>query len=105
MVKVFLSCPYTGDEDYNLMRSIDYTNKLIALGFAVFNPLLYHYCDEKVRQPYETWAHIDVEFMLVCDCVLRISGISKGADKEVRIAEMNGIPVYYSITNLLQECS
>jgi hypothetical protein len=32
-----------------------------------------------------------------CDAVLRIEGVSKGADEDVRIARQRGLPVYSSI--------
>ena len=30
-----------------------------------------------------------------CDAVLRLEGVSKGADEDVRIAKERGLPVYY----------
>ena len=35
-----------------------------------------------------------------CDAVLRIEGISKGADEDVRIATERGLKVYYSIDDV-----
>jgi hypothetical protein len=32
-----------------------------------------------------------------CDAVLRLTGASKGADQDVRIAQGRGLPVYYSL--------
>jgi hypothetical protein len=45
-----------------------------------------------------------MEWLKSCDCVLRMSGDSPGADKEVMLAEVLAIPVYYSIEELL-ECN
>jgi len=36
-----------------------------------------------------------------CDAVLRLEGASSGADEDVRIAKAMGLPVYYSIGELL----
>ncbi|MCV9928775.1 DUF4406 domain-containing protein [Flavobacterium sp. LS1R49] len=35
-----------------------------------------------------------------CDAVLRIEGISKGADEDVRIAKERGLKVYYSLEDV-----
>jgi hypothetical protein len=37
-----------------------------------------------------------------CDAVLRITGESKGADEDVRLAQEMGKPVFYSLSNLLE---
>ncbi|MGO4293639.1 hypothetical protein [Chitinophaga sp. RAB17] len=36
-----------------------------------------------------------------CDAVLRITGASKGADEDVRIAQERGLPVYYTLEDVL----
>lgn len=36
-----------------------------------------------------------------CDAVLRLEGASSGADEDVRIAKAMGLPVYYSLGELL----
>jgi hypothetical protein len=41
-----------------------------------------------------------MEWLAVCDCVLRLPGESKGADAEVKFAQEIGKPVYYSIAEL-----
>ncbi len=35
-----------------------------------------------------------------CDAILRLSGDSKGADNDVRLAKERGIPVYYSLDEI-----
>lgn len=35
-----------------------------------------------------------------CDAILRLSGASKGADNDVRLAHERGIPVYYAIEDI-----
>ncbi len=36
-----------------------------------------------------------------CDAILRVPGESKGADQDVKLAKELGIPVYYSLDELL----
>lgn len=38
--------------------------------------------------------------LLKCDAVLRIEGISKGADEDVRIAKESGLKIFYSIDDV-----
>ncbi len=38
--------------------------------------------------------------LLKCDAALRIEGISKGADEDVRIVKENGLKIYYSLTEI-----
>ena len=49
----------------------------------------------------EAWEDIQYpvahRLLYKCDAVLRIEGISKGADEDVRIAKEHGLPVYYNI--------
>jgi len=38
-----------------------------------------------------------------CDAVLRLPGESRGADQDVRLARERGLPVYFSLEELLNE--
>ena len=40
--------------------------------------------------------------LLKCDAVLRIEGVSKGADEDVRIARENGLKIYNSLDEIPQ---
>lgn len=103
MKKVFVSSPYTiGDTALNVKTQIDAGNELINLGFAPFLPLLSHFQHMAHPQPYEKWLQLDMQWLYVCDCVLRLPGESSGADKEVEMAELLDIPVYYSIEELVK---
>lgn len=103
MKKVYIASPYTiGDVAVNVKRQIDCANELINLGFAPFVPLYSHFQHMVHPQPYETWVNLDLEWVGVCDCLLRLDGESKGADGEVKRAIYLGKPVYYSIGELLR---
>jgi hypothetical protein len=43
-----------------------------------------------------------LNFIPKCDCLLRLAGESEGADREVAFAKQRGIPVFYSITEVLE---
>lgn len=98
MKKVYIASPYTkGDIAVNVKRQMDVANELMNKGFAPFVPLYSHFQHMMHPRPYIDWIEIDLEWVKVCDCVLRLEGESAGADGEVAFAKELGIPVYYSL--------
>lgn len=51
-------------------------------------------------QPYEKWLELDKEYLILCDA---FPGESESADKEVELATEKGIPVFYTIEELIRE--
>lgn len=100
MIKVFISSPYTGNEEENVHIQQECANVLINLGYCPFIPLLYHYQEAKYPQPYEVWLDLCKAWISSCSIVLRLPGNSSGADREVAHAQKLGIPVVYSIEEL-----
>jgi len=101
MITVYIASPYTkGDTAVNVRNSCIAADKLVELGHAPFLPLLSHFWHFLSPKPYETWATLDLEWVLRCDCVLRLPGESSGADVEVKLAKENGIPVFFSVEEL-----
>lgn len=103
MIKVYIASPYTlGDVAANVKLQLDTVDELMNKGFAPFAPLYSHFQHMAHPRPYEDWVKIDLEWVKVCDCVLRLDGESKGADGEVKYAKELGLPVFYSIDELSQ---
>lgn len=50
---------------------------------------------------HEDWYSVDLPWVSVCQAVLRLPGESRGADMETGLAYKIGIPVYYSLADLL----
>ena len=101
MIKVYIASPYTkGDVAVNVKVQLDTYDELMTKGFAPFAPLYSHFQHMAHPRPYEDWIKIDLEWVKVCDCLLRLPGESSGADGEVEFAKELGIPVYYSIEEL-----
>jgi hypothetical protein len=96
-VKVYVAGPYTqGDPVVNVRAAIAEAELLAVLGHAPYVPhltMLWH-----LVAPHDTefWYAHDLEWLAVCDAVVRIPGPSVGADAEVKEAERLGIPVYAS---------
>lgn len=96
MIKIYIASPYTkGDVAVNVRVQLQMANRLMDLGFAPFAPLYSHFQHMAFPRPYEDWIKIDLEWVKVCDAVLRLPGESKGADGEVEFAQQNNIPVFY----------
>jgi hypothetical protein len=104
MTKVYIASAYTvGDVAINVKRQLDCADKLMTLGYAPFVPLLTHFQHIAHPRKYQDWVELDLEWLLSCDCVLRLEGESTGADKEVEMAKTYKIPVVYSIKELVKK--
>ena len=100
--KVYIASPYTkGDNFENVRKQLDTFNELTSLGYTPFAPLWSCFQHIVYPQSWEAWLTWDLKWLTCCDCVLRLPGESKGADVEVERAKELGIPVYYSISDLV----
>lgn len=103
MKKVYISSPYTiGDAGSNVKKQIDLAHLLMDLGFTPFVPLLSHFLHISRPRPYQDWISWDLEWIRPCDALIRLKGISKGADVEERFARDNDIPVFYTLSDLME---
>lgn len=102
MIKVYITSPYTkGDVAVNVKRQLDCVDTLMNFGFAPFAPLYSHFQHMAHPRPYEDWVKIDLEWVKVCDCLLRLDGESIGADGEVEFAKSLGKPVFTDIQQMI----
>ena len=103
MKAVYIASPYTqGSVSDNVRNSLDDAEELIAYGFLPFCPLLSHFWDLIIKHEYDFWMSMDFGWVERCDAVLRLPGESGGADKEVEHATKCGIPVYFSLRDLVE---
>jgi len=105
MKRVYVAGPISkGDIWANVRRGVEVGLQLLDFGFAVFIPQLSMYAEPDAlagSKRYEEWLDNDFSWIEVSDCVLRIPGESAGADREVAHAEKLGIPVFYSLEDLI----
>ena len=102
-IAVYIASPYTkGDVAVNVRESLLVADKLAELGYLPYPPLLSHFWHLLSPHPYEFWTELDLDWVLRCDCVLRLPGESSGADRECGYAERHLIPVFYSIEELVE---
>ena len=98
MTKIYIASPYTkGDPAINVKIQMDCANRLMDLGFSPYVPLLCHFLHMANPRPYKDWMELDLDWIRVCDYLLRLPGESPGADREVEFAKSLNIPVVYSL--------
>lgn len=103
IARIYIAGPYThGDTAINVRNAYSAANQLADLGFAPFVPHATHFWHMLFPRPYEFWLDLDNQFLPLCQAVLRIPGPSTGADKEVRLAERIGVPVFTNIEALVK---
>ena len=99
--KVYIASPYTkGDVAVNVKNQLDVADELMTLGYVPFVPLYSHFQHIAHPRPYSDWLELDLEWLPVCNYLLRLPGESSGADIEVDRARELNIPVYYRIADL-----
>ena len=102
MSRVYVAGPYTkGDVAINVRAAILAGDKLIQAGHAPFVPHLCHLWHLLCPHDWELWLIYDLQWLDVCDCLLRLPGESAGADLEVKRAKELGIPVYFTIESVI----
>lgn len=98
---VYISAPYTlGDVSVNVKTACLAGDRILELGHIPFIPHLFNLWDSISPKSYDDWMKICKAYVIRCDCLLRLEGISKGADIEVNLAKQYNIPVFYSFKDL-----
>lgn len=98
MLKIYVACPLTkGDMTINVRNGILAGDELAKRGHVPFIPALTHFWHMLCPHEYEFWLEQDFEWVRVCDALFRVPGESKGADREVDLANSLGKPVYYRL--------
>jgi hypothetical protein len=100
-IKVYIASPYTlGDQAQNVRKQIVTGYELMQMGYSPYIPELNHFIDLVCPLTYDECIEYCLQWVGVCDCVLRLPGESKGADMEVEYALSIDLKVFYSIEEL-----
>lgn len=101
-LKVFVAGPYTaGDVAVNVSNAIEAGLALLDAGHFPFIPHLCHFIHMHSPRSYDTWVAFDNAFLLTCNALVRLPGVSPGADAEVRLANDINIPVFQNVDEFL----
>lgn len=97
-MRMYVAGPYTkGNVEENVRQAILAGDELRKLGHTPYIPHLSHYWDKLRPHDLDFWYIFDLEWLEVCEGLLRLPGESVGADNEVHYARVMGIPVFYSL--------
>lgn len=99
-VCVFVAGPFTGDPLRNVARAVTTANTIAAMGARPFIPHLFAVWDFAYNHPYEFWMEQTLAWVERCDLLYRMPGESKGADREMKLAEDMGLGVYHDLGRL-----
>ena len=100
---VYIAGPYSsGDVAVNVWSAVQAANRLLDAGYKPYVPQLAHFWHIITPRPREDWLHLDIDWLLKCDAVIRLDGASRGADVEVQWASEYKIPVYYGVDAFFQ---
>lgn len=101
---VYVAGPVTVPEPMeNVHNAVKVASRLRDSGLVV--PFVPHTtCIWHMIEPadYETWLSYDFDVIRHCDALLRMDGISQGADREVAFAEDLGLSVFLGEAELLE---
>lgn len=102
IARIYVAGPYSqGDVAINVRKAYEAADRLASLGFAPFVPHSTHFWHMLFPRPYDFWLELDNQFLPLCEGVLRLPGLSRGADKEVNLAKTLNIPVFTDIGDLV----
>ena len=97
-IKIYIGGPYSkGDTVLNVRNAVMAAEQVLRRGHIPYIPhltMLWHFISP---HEYQFWLDYDIEWLRLCDALLRLPGESSGADKEVALSEGLGKPVYYSV--------
>lgn len=104
---VYLAGPITrpppgGTVEDNIHAALEAAAKLMDAGVDVFVPHLSHYWDARHPRDYDAWLAYDLRMIARCDALVRLPGLSRGADREVTQAQTLGLPVFFSVEALVE---
>ena len=103
-MKIYIAGPYTkGDVAENVRLAIHEADYVSRLGHVPFIPHLSHFWHMLIPHDYEFWMDQDMQWLMVCDAVLRLPGESNGADREVEKAKELNMPIFYSVFEVPRE--
>ena len=101
---VYVAGPYSqGDVALNVRNVILAAEKLANAGMTPYVPHLSHFWHLLCPHELDFWYQFDLDWLIKCDCLVRLPGVSTGADAEVEFAISRlFIPVFSSVEECIQ---
>ncbi len=101
MSLIYVAGPYAyPDPVVNTRNAILAAEEIVKKGHTPYIPHLTMAWHLVVPHETDFWYEYDLKFLPLCDSLFRISGESKGADREVSLAKNLGMDVYYNLEEI-----
>lgn len=95
-LRVYVAGPITkGDVFENVTRAIRVGKQMVKDGLAPYIPHFDSYMFPGEDVSWNAFLEWDFEWASLAEAVYRLEGESAGADREVALAQEQGIPVFY----------
>ena len=104
-MRIYVAGPMTtkGNVYDNMSQAINAADWLMALGHFPYLPHLTLFWNLISHHTWEEWLRLDEGWLIKCDCLVRLPGESKGADREVAFCRSHGIPIYFGMESLMED--
>ena len=111
MFRVYISGPITAPtlerEVENVNMALEAAYQLVSVGLAVYLPHAFWFADRHMARrghpPIKNgYLSQDIEWVKAVEAVLRLPGVSIGAECEVAFARTCGIPIYDCVSNVIK---
>lgn len=102
-IRVYIAGPYSSNPTQNTKKALLAAENLIAEfdhKVAPYVPHLTMLWDLVFPRPYNFWLEYDLEWLRVCNLLLRLPGASEGSDSEVKFAKRQGIPTFLTFSDV-----
>ena len=80
----------------NVKKALQVADSVIRLGCVPFVPHLWHEMSKQFSHTRQAWLNLGLQALQHCQAVIRIPGVSEGAEQEVQRAQTLHIPVFNS---------
>ncbi len=100
---VYIAGPYSGGNvEDNVRAAVNAAHAVMDLGVTPFVPHLCHYLHLVKERSYEDWMSYDFVWLDRSDALLRLPGISPGAERELKRMQALSRPVFYNLSTLAE---
>ena len=96
-MKVYIAGPYSSDPVRGTRAAVWAGETVLHYGDAPYIPHLTMFWDLMFPHPYLAWIELDMEWLRVCEGLIRLPGPSDGADAEEAEARRLGLQVWQGV--------
>ena len=99
---VYIAGPMThGNQFDNFKNAIAVADRIFKRGHCVVVPQLTFFWNMLHENSYEAWLAMDFQWISKCDALVRIPGLSDGADREVVFAHKSQKLVFQGLNEFM----